>query len=633
MPRRQRFAWGFALALLAACTGSGSNQGALAISKVTPEAGPFREPVQVTIEGTGLGVDVAVEWGGHEARVISATEETLRIELPAVEAPLRAPIVLLRGDERASSPHAYVARAQAPEDWHYVPGTLFQATAQHAAAADLDGDGAPELVFAEGPKLSITSPREATANFTSTGAPVRALLPLAGAVLVLTSDGLDLVTKGVDGFTRVALPGTGGLVALAPAPVTGLRQTETGLELVRIELSDGAATLTSLLDLHAFAGNSLVVADLDGDGHTDALVGGDRDGPRLLLGDESGALREAPVGLVPSNVAGHVRLADLDLDGRVDIIVAAAAGDVVWRNVGGRYADRTVALLGSTSARAAFEADLDGDAAVDRIGGNGLGVLRNDGTGRFYDYTLRVARAWKDATPLLATDVDADRDLDLIVRDAAGGVRLLLNWAPAAWVDTDVDGVPDELDDCPKVADPKQSNRDTLPFACADPSCSAEPGCGLARMGDRTILACARGATFEAAAMFCRSRGAKLALPRSEAESAALGSLLTEAWIDLSDTGHEGHFVDAGGGDATYAAWRSGEPNNSGGNENCAVVVAAGGWNDVPCAIARAFACVEDAGERGDRFGDACDACPLVTDPEQVDSDGDGIGDACEVAP
>jgi Cys-rich repeat protein len=41
----------------------------------------------------------------------------------------------------------------------------------------------------------------------------------------------------------------------------------------------------------------------------------------------------------------------------------------------------------------------------------------------------------------------------------------------------------------------------------------------------------------------------------------------------------------------------------------------------------------QTANEDGDKFGDACDPCPQISDNAAVDTDGDGIGDACDPNP
>jgi len=48
-------------------------------------------------------------------------------------------------------------------------------------------------------------------------------------------------------------------------------------------------------------------------------------------------------------------------------------------------------------------------------------------------------------------------------------------------------------------------------------------------------------------------------------------------------------------------------------------------------ASARCTAIVHD--EDHDGIDDACDVCPHVADPSQVDTDGDGVGDACDPSP
>ena len=77
-----------------------------------------------------------------------------------------------------------------------------------------------------------------------------------------------------------------------------------------------------------------------------------------------------------------------------------------------------------------------------------------------------------------------------------------------------------------------------------------------------------------------------------------LGDKGQDAWIGLNDIETEGTFVYVDGVRATQqnAGWERGQPNNFGGNEDCAHVNRAGvpdnTANDSPCSIS-AFALCE----------------------------------------
>ena len=59
-------------------------------------------------------------------------------------------------------------------------------------------------------------------------------------------------------------------------------------------------------------------------------------------------------------------------------------------------------------------------------------------------------------------------------------------------------------------------------------------------------------------------------------------------WLGLTDTAIEGQFVwQTAGNNAGYTNWNNGEPNNSGGNEDCVGMDVASTyrrWNDDSCA-------------------------------------------------
>jgi hypothetical protein len=120
----------------------------------------------------------------------------------------------------------------------------------------------------------------------------------------------------------------------------------------------------------------------------------------------------------------------------------------------------------------------------------------------------------------------------------------------------------------------------------------------------RPIHVCRVGRSYAAAQTNCASLGARLAAPRDASDNANLferaGRRLGEQpiWIGLDDTGPEGtyRFSDgrtwSAGRASPYTAWAEGEPNDAGGNEDCAHFLGhAAEWNDIPCDFAFASIC------------------------------------------
>jgi hypothetical protein len=95
----------------------------------------------------------------------------------------------------------------------------------------------------------------------------------------------------------------------------------------------------------------------------------------------------------------------------------------------------------------------------------------------------------------------------------------------------------------------------------------------------------------------CQSLGARshLAAIGDAAEYDRLAALVgdRDVWLGGSDTATEGTFTWLTGEAFTYTRWRSGEPNNDNGNEDCVNLAGdrGGGWDDRPCDRGYAYLC------------------------------------------
>ncbi|HKE19949.1 MAG TPA: lysyl oxidase family protein [Kofleriaceae bacterium] len=189
-------------------------------------------------------------------------------------------------------------------------------------------------------------------------------------------------------------------------------------------------------------GSSSAIADLDGDGRSDLVVGIPRcqtapaDKVAVFRGAESALLEDEGTRAqldwenenpVPFNVALRIATGDVDGDRRADVLLSTRDGAALYRgdqDLAAMFAQPHFRLPGENFGPALL-ADLDGDGRDDiaaRIGGETTVFLTTDGDqGPVFTQTRTLT-----ATPGGAGDVDADGKDDLFVEAPDGTVQLYL---------------------------------------------------------------------------------------------------------------------------------------------------------------------------------------------------------------
>ncbi|WP_205215815.1 beta strand repeat-containing protein, partial [Azospirillum brasilense] len=191
------------------------------------------------------------------------------------------------------------------------------------------------------------------------------------------------------------------------------------------------------------------VADLDGDGDLDVLIGnangdtlyyrnvGTPTNPTFTLAGTN------PFGLRNLGTSATPTFVDIDGDGDLDALVGDQSGNIfVYRNVGSRTAPsftlvgtNPFGLGGVGSAAAPAFADIDGDGDLDALIGNTAGNLvlyRNIGTASAPSFVLEGTNPFglgsvTGAAAPTFVDIDGDGDLDLLVGDANGDTVVFRN--------------------------------------------------------------------------------------------------------------------------------------------------------------------------------------------------------------
>ena len=205
--------------------------------------------------------------------------------------------------------------------------------------------------------------------------------------------------------------------------------------------------LHRMLPANDGSAHATALADVDGDGDLDVLIGAGRsisgstfgEPNHLYLNDGDGILSDATQNL-PNHTDTTVALAfgDVDGDGDLDLFVANAGQNRLYLNDGaGVFSDATTQLPATAQGNSYAVAlgDVDGDGDLDALVGNFWfeqnQLFENDGSGTFLDVSGRLP---VDTDPTLAValgDVDGDGDLDAFTGNGFDGSpvpnRLYLN--------------------------------------------------------------------------------------------------------------------------------------------------------------------------------------------------------------
>lgn len=175
--------------------------------------------------------------------------------------------------------------------------------------------------------------------------------------------------------------------------------------------------------------DDVVLADVDGDGDIDAVVGNNDDsGNRVWLNDGRGFFG-MPAQTLEGTPTVSLDMGDLDADGDLDIFIAGRHGpNRVWLNDGAGLFSATDQQLGSSTGMGIVLGDVDGDGDLDAVVANedhDDRIWLNDGKAQFTDGGPLIDNSRSRAVVLV--DLDGDDDVDAVFAGTTGQCPVWLN--------------------------------------------------------------------------------------------------------------------------------------------------------------------------------------------------------------
>ncbi len=242
----------------------------------------------------------------------------------------------------------------------------------------------------------------------------------ASQVYGTTGDGTFNSGVTIDSFWN-------GNVALADLNLDGhldavFHELFTGQVLVRLGNGNGTFSATRTYQ-GTTRGEGVQIGDYNGDGIEDILTIGDSGYAGVLINNGNGTFRAmvstlvAPAGVSP-NVVYQMQVADLNGDAKLDIVSGINNGTslyVAFGTGGGTFGAYS-ALPGGSAATRFDIGDVNGDGIMDiaaaTYGGSGLDILIGNGNGTFQGRVAYAAQGTPEGVQL--TDLNNDGALDVV---------------------------------------------------------------------------------------------------------------------------------------------------------------------------------------------------------------------------
>lgn len=372
--------------------------------------------------------------------LLSACGDTRQSSAPAAvsaEPPTAVPASVAPTVEPIDSPYAGL--------WEDATADTLGSTGEwtnEVEVADLDGDGRPDLLFANG------------AAYETPGPPIGSWVFLNRGPRQPFEDVSTEILGDFEGITRVIRVRDLNADSLPDIVLGTTYRTQS-----QLFLGTGVGTFELATDRFPqvpLSVGDLEIGDVDADGDLDVILADWGAGSpmentggqvQLWLNDGTGTFTDATAAAMPATLVRfcwELELVDVDNDWDLDLAVSSkrSGTSFLYTNDGtGTFTDVTAERMPHFTNNYEFEAmDLDGDGFLDLVTINdgtdtGEGgrehVLRNDGSGGYVDATPEwwpdAANPGEDDNNINFVDVDSDGDADFIVGSLTGPDRLMIN--------------------------------------------------------------------------------------------------------------------------------------------------------------------------------------------------------------